>query len=285
MNISIIIPVYNEEKAIRRTIEDIKRAIKNLKEHINIIIVNDGSTDKTAEILSTIKGIKIINFPKNKGYGTSLKTAIKNTTSYYILIIDGDGTYPASSIPALINYSKKYDMVVGARTGKKVRIPFFRKPAKWFLKRFAEYLARTKIPDLNSGLRIFKRDIALRFMNLFPNGFSFTTTLTLACLTNDYSVKYMPINYFKRKGKSAIHPIKDFMGFVNLIFMLTIFFKPLNVFIPISILIFIAGVLKLIRDFILLDSFGLGGAMAILAAIQIAFLGILAELVIKRTSI
>ncbi len=285
MKTTIIVPVYNEEKAVKKTIEGIKKAIKNLKDSIEIVAVDDCSTDRTAEILSSLKGIKLLRHAVNKGYGAALKTAIKRTTSDCLLIIDGDGTYPASSIPSLISYSKKYDMVIGMRTGKTVKIPFFRKPAKWVLKHFTEYLTKTKIPDLNSGFRIFKRGIALRFMNLFPDGFSFTTTLTISCLTNDYSIKYIPIDYYERKGKSMIHPIRDFIGFFNLIFRLIIFFKPLNVFIPVSIFIFIAGSLKLIRDLILTNSFGVGGAMLILAAIQIGFLGVLAELIIKRTSL
>lgn len=283
--ISIIIPAYNEEKSIEKTINKIKDSIKNLKETIQIIAVNDGSTDDTGKILSSIKGINVIEHKINRGYGASLKDAIKKTDTQYILIIDSDGTYPTSAIPVLISYSRDYDMVVGARMGKVVQMPFFRKPAKWFLKHFAQYLTKTKIPDLNSGLRIFKREIAMRFMGLFPEGFSFTTTLTIACLTNDYSVKYVPINYYERKGKSTINPIRDFIGFTNLIFRLTIYFKPLNIFIPISLIIFIAGALKLVRDFVLLNYFGLGGAIAILAAIQIAFLGILADLIIKRTSL
>ena len=285
VSISIIVPAYNEEKNIRKTIQDIKNSIRKLKYKSEIIVVDDGSTDKTSKILPTINGISIIKHAINKGYGASLKTAIKKSNSDYILIIDADGTYPASSIPELLRYSGKYDMVVGARTGEVVRTPFFRKPAKWFLKHFAQYLTKAKIPDLNSGLRIFKRDAALRFMNLFPDGFSFTTTLTIACLTNDCSIKYIPINYYERKGKSKIHPIKDLIGFTNLIFRLTIFFKPLNVFMPISILLFAAGALKLARDFVLFQYFGLGGATAILAAIQIAFMGMLAELVIKRTNL
>ena len=122
-------------------------------------------------------------------------------------------------------------------------------------------------------------------MSLFPDGFSFTTTLTIACLTNDFRIKYIPINYYERKGKSKIHPVKDLVGFTNLIFRLTIFFRPLNVFMPISAILFIAGTLKLIRDFVLFRYFGLGGATAILAAIQIAFMGMLAELIIKRTNL
>lgn len=283
--ISIIIPAYNEEKSIVKTISEIKNTIKSLKGDIEIVVINDGSGDNTGKLISSISGIKVIKHTSNKGYGASLKEAIKKSNSELIMIIDADGTYPTAAIPLLVSHSKDFDMVVAARTGKSVKMPLFRKPAKWFLKHFAQYLTKTKIPDLNSGLRIFKREIVMRFMGLFPDGFSFTTTLTMACLTNDYSVKYIPINYYERKGKSTISPVRDFLGFTNLIFRLTIFFKPLNVFIPISAFIFIVGVLKLIRDFLLLQSFGQGGVMAILAAIQIAFLGILAELIIKRTSV
>jgi len=283
-HISIVIAAYNEAEAIKEIIENIKKELKGL-DNFDIIVVNDCSTDSTKKVLNSIKGIKIIENPVNKGYGFSLKRAIRQSDADYILIIDGDGTYPVAPIPELVRKSKHNDMVVGARTGKHVKIPFFRRPAKWFLKHFAEYLAKTKIPDLNSGLRIFKRSIAMRYINLFPDGFSFTTTLTMICLTNGYQVEYVPIDYYERKGKSTIRPIRDFIGFANLIFRLTIFFKPLNVFIPISLILFIGGVLKLVRDFLLLNQFGLGGALLILTAVQIAFLGILADLIIKRTSV
>ena len=280
---TVIIPALNEERSIRKTIEDIEKNIKG--EDVKILVVDDGSTDSTFEILKSIKWIEIIRNRRNRGYGYSLKKGIRYVDSEFIIIIDGDGTYPASGIAGLIKYGGDYDMVVGARTGKIVKVPFFRKPAKWFLRLFAEYVTSTRILDLNSGLRLFRRDIALRFISLFPDGFSFPTTLTIACLTNDYSIKFFPINYYERKGKSTIHPIKDFLGFTKTIFRLTIFFKPLNIFIPISLFIFILGFLKLLRDFILLGFFGLGGSLAILGAIQIAFLGILADLIIKRTSI
>ena len=283
--ISIVVPVFNEEEAIKGAIDDVKNSLKGLKDDFEIVAVNDGSTDGTGKILHSIKGIKIIENSENKGYGFCLKRAIRESNSDYIIIIDGDGTYPADKIPELAGKSRQNDMVVGARTGKYVKMPFFRKPAKWLLKHFAQYLTKTKIPDLNSGLRIFRREIAARYINLFPDGFSFTTTLTMICLTNGLKVEYVPINYYERKGKSTIHPIRDFIGFSNLIFRLTIFFKPLNVFIPISAVLFLGGVAKLTRDFILLNQFGLVGALLILTAIQIAFLGILAELVIKRTSV
>ena len=224
-NISIIIPAYNEEKNIRNVISQIfDLKIKNL----HIIVVDDGSTDGTYKALSSIKGISVLRHEANKGYGAALKTGIKSSSSEYILIIDADRTYPVDFIPKLIMGLSDYDMVVGARTGEIVKTPLFRKPAKLFLKHFAQYLTKADIPDLNSGLRAFKRSIAIRFMSLFPDGFSFTTTLTIACLTNDCRVKFIPINYYERKGKSKIHPVKDLIGFTNLIFRLNIFFKPLN---------------------------------------------------------
>ena len=155
------------------------------------------------------------------------------------MITDADGTYPVEEIPSLLKWTDRYDMVVGARTGEIVKIPFLRRPAKWFLRKLASYLAKTKIPDLNSGLRVFKKDIALKYWKLFPDGFSFTSTITMACLTNNYDVKYIPINYYKREGKSTIHPIRDFIGFNNLLLRLVIHFSPLRVFIPFALLLFL----------------------------------------------
>lgn len=285
-SISIVVPAYNEEESIAKTISGIKSAIAPAgKNKVEIMVIDDGSTDKTSSILGKISGITLLENKANRGYGASLKQSIKKSNADYIMIMDADGTYPTAAIRDLISKLKDNDMVVGARTGKYVSIPLFRRPAKWFLNHFAEYLAKTKIPDLNSGLRIFKREIAMKYINLFPDGFSFTTTLTMICLTNGYKVEYTPINYYERKGKSTIHPIRDFIGFTNLILRLTIFFKPLSVFVPISLALFILGVLKLIKDFMLTNAFGVGGVMVILAAIQIAFLGILAELIIKRTSV
>ena len=285
VSISIVVPAFNEERAIKSTILDIKKSIKGLRGKIGILVVDDGSSDRTYQAASAVKGVKVIRHDTNKGYGASLKTAISKSASDYILIMDADGTYPASSIPILVQNAEKYDMVVGSRTGKIVKVPFFRKPAKWFLKHFAQYITKTRIPDLNSGLRIFRRDIALKFMSLFPDGFSFTTTITIACLTNNYNIKYVPINYYERVGMSTIHPIKDFIGFTSIIFRLALFFKPLNVFIPLSLVLFAAGFLKLARDFLLLNQFGLGGSLLVLTSIQIALLGIVAELIIKRTSV
>ena len=174
-------------------------------------------------------------------------------------------------------------MVVGARTGEHVKIPLLRRPAKRFLQMLANYLAQKKIPDLNSGLRVFRREIAERFYDLFPEGFSFTITITMAALTSNYRVKFLPINYYRRKGKSTIRPARDFMGFLSLIVRMTVYFNPLRVFLPASLLLFLIGFVKAIIDFINHNTFGVGAAIAILTAVQILGLGLLADLTIRRT--
>ena len=153
-DISVVIPTYNNEKTIHVALESI---MNQTMSDIEIIVVNDGSSDNTCKLISSISGIKIIEHNANRGYGASLKEAIKKSTSEFIMIIDADGTYPASAIPLLISHSKNFDMVVGARTGTIVKMPFFRKPAKWFLKHFAQYLTKTKIPDSSSHRRDYWR--------------------------------------------------------------------------------------------------------------------------------
>jgi glycosyltransferase involved in cell wall biosynthesis len=283
--ISIIIPVYNEERAVYNTLEELKNVLKRVKNKCEIIVVNDCSKDRTAEILDKISGIKVLTNRKNKGYGASLKRGIQEAKGKWIMITDADGTYPIKDIPRFLPYLQDYDMVIGARVGKHVSDILPRRIAKWFLIRLASYIAGQRIPDLNSGLRIFKRDIALRFWSLFPEKFSFTSTITLACMTNGYDVKYIPINYYKRKGKSTIHPIKDFVGFTQLIIRIVTYFKPLNVFLPICLFFILLGAVKAVLDVINTTRIGAAAVVVILAGVQIGFLGLLADLIIKRTKL
>jgi len=275
--LSIIIPVYNEEKAIKQTIKDLKK--QNLD--CEIIVVNDASTDKSKEILENINGIKLINHPYNKGYGAALKTGIKESKNEWILIIDADGTYPTESISEMIKHTNKYDMIIGAR--KKYR-PFYGKPAKWFLNKFASYLTESKVLDLNSGLRIFKKQIVLDFWNLFPERFSFTSTLTMVCLVHDYKVKNIKINYFKRKGKSKLKLIKSFKKFFGLVIKLALYFRPLKIFVPLSFTLFLVGIIIFFYSLFftpkILDT---TTAIFIISSIQILAIGMLADLIVKTT--
>jgi len=281
--ISVIVPVYNEEEILSSVMRELKEAMSSSSYGYEIIAVDDGSEDGSSKILDNIEGIRVIHNTANLGYGASLKRGIKEAKGEYILTIDADGTYPAQSIPSLINQMDQYDMVVGARTGKHVKIPFFRMPAKKFLSVLANFLSGRKIPDLNSGLRIFRKNIALEFFHLLPHGFSFTTTITLAALTNDYSVKFITIDYFKRKGKSSIHPIKDTVNFVSLIIRIIVYFRPLRFFIPISMLLFLSSIFVWAYGWFLFHTL-FSSTIVILgvASIQIALFGLIADLIVRK---
>ena len=285
VDVSIIIPCYNEQKAIISTLSQIIKATSALKESFEIICVDDHSSDRTGELIAKFGKARLIRNQKNLGYGASIKKAMLQAKGEYLLITDADGTYPIKDIPALVSQRLKYDMVVGARVKKKSGIPLLRRPAKLFLSILANYICNARIPDLNSGFRIFRRDLAMKFYGLYPEGFSLTTTITVAALSNGYSVKYIPIEYYKRKGKSSIKPIRDFVGFTTLILRLSIYFKPMQVFLPVSIFFMLAGSVKLAIDFAQHDYFGIGGVFLAATGIQLLFMGLLADLIIRRTEL
>jgi len=269
--VSIIIPAYNEEHAIGKIIED----IKNLPERFEILVIDDGSKDKTASIAESFN-IRVIRHPINKGYGAALKTGIRNASGDYILIMDADGQHRVRDIYKLLEFIGPYDMVVGART-KKSKTTLHRKMAQFIMKGTAEYLSGQNIPDLNSGFRIMKKERALEYMNILPNGFSFTTTITLAILMNGYSVKYIPIEAETRIGKSKIRPIKDGFNFILLIVRTVSLFNPLKVFLPISALLMTLGFIDLLYEVIFNFNISSASLLLILSSIIIFFFGILAD--------
>lgn len=282
IKVSVILPIYNEEKSVEKTVLSLKKIAKGVKEVHEIIAVNDRSTDKTPAILNKIKGIKVIHNPVNLGYGASIKKGMKASKGTHILITDSDGTYPIEKIPELVKKAYKYDMIVGSRTGKKVRIPLLRRPAKFMLNKLANFMSGKRIPDLNSGLRIFRKDLANEFLHLYPQKFSFTTTITLAFLTSGYSVGYIPINYYKRKGKSTIHPIKDFIRFFNTILKIVTYFNPFKIFFSISLVLFALAVLIYLYTLFIVGRIMDATVVAIfLAALQIFLFGLIADLLVK----
>ncbi len=280
IEVSVLIPAYNEEGSLAETVKVISEYSKYLKA-MEIVVINDGSADRTSEIAKTLP-VKLIEHDQNQGYGAALKNGMRAAKYDYILIADADGTYPLEDIPKLADDADQFDMVVGARTGAVVQVPTLRKPAKWMITRLAEYLSQRKIPDLNSGFRIFRKDVAMRFFELYPDGFSFTTTITLAMLTNHYKVKFIPINYHKRVGKSSIKPLRDFTNFTILIIRICAFFKPLHVFVPPAMVLFVAGIIKGIVDYSAQGHLGLLAIAMILTGIQMVFIALLADLIDHR---
>lgn len=282
--VSIIVPVYNEEGAIASTLAAIDATMQPTGRMYEVLVVDDGSADGTARALAATSS-RVVRHRANRGYGASLKTGIRATAHPLIAILDADGTYPIARLPELLARADEADMVVGARTGASVHVPALRRPVKWLLTRVANLLSGHRIPDLNSGMRVFRRDLAERFFGLYPEGFSFTSTITLASHINGYRVEYVPIDYYRRTGASSIRPVRDTLNFFLLIVRMVVTFRPLNVFLPTAAALLILGAVKAALDFSRTGAFGVGAAILILTAIQIALMGLLADLVTRRTSL
>ncbi len=284
MQISIIIPVHNEEKSIILVLKEIEDVMNQNRLSYETIVVNDGSTDGTREVLQSVgSNIKVVNHGVNRGYGASLKTGIYNARYETVVITDADGTYPNERIPELVSHMKDYDMVVGARTGANVNVPLIRKPAKWVINRLANYLTGVKIPDLNSGLRVMKKTIVNKFVRLLPDQFSFTATITLAMLTNGYQVKYIPVDYHTRIGKSKIRPIRDTLNFVQLIVRTVMYFNPLKIFIPSSLVLFLMSIGVFFYSYFFTPKvMDVTTVILFVSAIQVLAIGMVADLVNKR---
>lgn len=280
---SIIIPVYNEEDSVKQTIESLKSLLLSNNFTGEIIAVNDGSTDKTKEILETINGIKIINHQYNKGYGAAIKTGVKEAKYDTICIIDADGTYPMEEIKTLISYLPDYDMAVGARSGEKVKMPLRREFAKFFLILLIKLLTGTKVPDMNSGLRVFKKSLIKKYERLIPDGFSLTTTITICSIINNHKIKYVNINYHPRKGASKIRPIKDTYNFFIVILKTVLYFKPLKVLLPVGIFLMAAAVILGVWSVFFLGRF-LDTTVSVLfvSGLQVFILALLADLIVSR---
>lgn len=288
MGLSVIIPVYNEADSILETIHRLHDVLVNSTVgEYEIIVVNDGSTDQTLAVLEKNNlGFRLISHNQNRGYGAALKTGIRQSQYDIIGITDADGTYPLEELPKLFEAMKSCDMAVGARTGEKVRIPWGRRPAKWVLARLANYLAETRIPDLNSGLRVFRKNDALRFFSILPKGFSFTTTITLAMLTNDMRVDFFPVNYMKRKGKSKIRPLRDTLNFVQLIVRTILYFNPLKVFVPVALFFLMCSLGIFLYSALAMDRI-LDTTVSIffVAAVQMLSIGMIADIIDKKNKL
>lgn len=242
--LSIIIPAYNEGYSLARVIDGLK---KNVPE-AEIVVVNDGSTDDTDQVLSQITDIKVVRHPYNKGYGASLKSGINASINELILFYDADGQFNPEDIPRLLDYSDQHDLVIGAR--RAMNAPWLRTPGRSLLHFLANYLSDRKIPDLNSGFRLIKKSDLMRFWPLLPDSFSFSTTTTLAALRSGLNVAFVPISINHRgAGKSSVRP-RHAVRMFFLILKTIATFSPLRVFMPFFGLLMSLGVISLIYDII-----------------------------------
>lgn len=278
--VSIVMPAFNEESSVGAAITELRETCQQKDIAAEFIVVDDGSRDATARI-AKMSGARVIQHRSNRGYGASLKTGIAEATYDTIAITDADGTYPARYLPELLAELEHADMVVGARTGTKVHIPLVRRPAKWLLNLLANYVSGRHIPDLNSGLRVFRREVALQYFPILPDQFSFTTTITMAMLCDKYAVVYIPIDYLKRSGRSKIVPW-DAGSFAILILRIAMLFKPLRVFVPLALVCLAYGLTKGTVDVFRDPNISASAILALSASMQLTLVGMLGEAIASR---
>jgi glycosyltransferase involved in cell wall biosynthesis len=276
MTLSVVIPAYNEEGAVRATVQEVFDALDPTGIEYEVIVIDDGSRDNTLAEAKASGAVVDAN-QVNSGYGATLKRGVKKARYEYVAIMDADGTYPARYLPGMLAMCRDQDMVVGDRGAGMKNVPLVRRPAKWVLNNFASFLAERKLNDLNSGLRVFRKSELIPFLPLLPQNFSFTTTITLCMSSNGKRMIYTPIEYGKRVGKSKIRPI-DFLNFIILILRISTLFNPLRVFIPLGLGLMGLGVLKLIYD---LTQMNLSetAVFFFLASIMVWSLGLIADMI------
>ncbi len=277
---SIVIPAFNEEGAIERVIHDVRRECDQHGILAEIIVVDDGSRDETARF-ALRAGARVLLHRSNRGYGAALKTGITAASNQFIVITDADGTYPAHYIPELLSELHLADMVTGARIGRNVNIPLVRRPAKWVLNRLANYLTNSRIPDLNSGLRAFRRDVAMQYFPVLPDQFSFTTTITLAMHCDKYAVKYVPIDYHPRTGRSKILPW-DAGSFLVLILRTAMLFRPIRIFLPVVVFCLLYGFIKMSIDLTHQPNISASALLAMMSALLVLLIGMLGDAMATR---
>lgn len=282
--VSVVVPVFNEEDGVAQTLNELHRVLGQTGYTYEIVVVDDGSRDRTAEILTGRSDIHLLQHRRNRGYGAALKTGIAHAKYPLVAITDADGTYPNDRLSELIALTQEADMVVGARTGANVTYSKLRSIPKYFLVAFAQWIAQQPIPDINSGMRVFRTSVLKKFLGILPDTFSFTTTITLAMLTNNYVVHYHPIDYFHRKGHSKIKPIRDTLRFVQLILRTGVYFAPLRIFLPIAGLFFGAFGVSLLIDILVLQDITDTTLLMFVTAIQITIFALLADMIDKRTT-
>jgi glycosyltransferase involved in cell wall biosynthesis len=272
--ISVVMPAFNEEEGVASAVTAVRSVLSQAGIEHELLVVDDGSTDASAREAEKA-GATVVSLPEQRGYGAALKTGIAAAKYDLIAIIDADCSYPAEAIPEMLAQSESYDMVVGARVGPEVQEPGVRRPAKWFLRVLASYLAGRHIPDLNSGLRVLRRDLVERFSHVLPSGFSFTTSITLAAHCSGAMVRYHPIGYRRRVGQSKIRPYHA-AQFLILVIRSIVYFNPLRVFLPLGGVLFVGGMCKLAYDFYM-ENVSDTAAIGLLGALILWSLGLLSD--------
>jgi glycosyltransferase involved in cell wall biosynthesis len=284
---SIVIPMFNEASAIGHDLELLIQAMEASGYEYEVIVVDDGSTDDSVEIVGQYSAVRLIRHPYNQGTGAARTTGLRAARGDVVVMTDGDGTYPNQDIPRLLATMEEQglDMAIGLRRREMGSWKWLRSPAKWFIQTLASYLTGARIPDLNSGFRAFKREPALAYLNILPRTHSWVSTITIAFLSDAHAVGWVPIDYYERVGRSSFHPLTDTYNYLSLVVRAVMYFEPLRVFLPLTLLLFSIALAKWIRDVLVYGTvFYLPGVtlMLFFMAAQLGAIGLLADVIVKK---
>ena len=284
--VSIVIPCYNEQESISETIDQMTTAMSDSLT-FEIITVDDGSTDNTLQKLRELESknshLRVVAHDINRGYGAALKTGMRHASSELIAIIDADGTYPIADLPKLIEIADNYDMVVGARTGENVTYPMIRKIPKSVLKAWVRWIVKRPVPDINSGMRVFRKSMAQRFIRILPDGFSFTMTITISSMRNNYRVRFEPIDYYEREGRSKIKPFSDTLRFLHIIGRTGMYFAPIRILAPIIILLGLGVCFSAAYDVFVLENLTDKTVVLLSSFLNVSVFALIADMIDKRS--
>lgn len=289
LDVTVVLPCYNEQTHVVAEIERITKAMDASGFTYELLVIDDKSTDDTLSVLREAEPrfphMRLMAFQRNGGSGTARRIGSQEAKGSIVVWTDADMSYPNERIPELVQYlhdNEHVDQVVGARTSEQGSHKALRVPAKWAIRKFAEVLAGTKIPDLNSGLRAFRKQVSLPYLRLLPPGFSCVTTITLAFMSNQHQVDFMPIEYSKRSGKSKFHFVRDAYRYILQVLRMVVYFNPIKVLMPLALFLFGLGSVKAIVDVIQYNFRVTTNAMLlIVTGLIIAAVALLADLIVR----
>jgi polyisoprenyl-phosphate glycosyltransferase len=292
LDVTVVLPCFNEQDHVRKELDRITAAMDASPYSYELLVIDDKSTDGTLAVLReaelSFPRMRVVAFGRNGGSGTARRIGTASARGRIVVWTDADMTYPNERIPEFVQYLLDrpfVDQVVGARTSEQGTLKFLRVPAKWTIRKVAETLAGTRIPDLNSGLRAFRRDVSLPYLRLLPPGFSCVTTITMSFLSNQHTVEYLPIDYAKRAGTSKFHFVRDAYRYILQVLRMVMYFNPIKVLMPLALFLFGVGAVKAVVD-VIRYSFRVttNAVLLIVTGLIIASVALLADLIVRSRS-
>jgi glycosyltransferase involved in cell wall biosynthesis len=289
VDVTVVLPCYNEQDHVLLEIERVSKALDESEFSYELLVIDDASTDNTLEVLQKAQTeyphMRLEPFQRNGGTGTARRIGTQIARGEIVVWTDADMSYPNERIPEMVRLLRdnpRIDQVVGARTTEEGTHKLLRVPAKWMIRKIAERLINQKIPDLNSGMRAMRRQVALPYLRLLPPGFSCVTTITMAFLANQHDIFYMPIDYSKRAGKSKFKFVKDAYRYILQVLRMVMYFNPIKVLLPPALWLIGIGVVKAVYD--LIDhpfKIAENTILLFLSGLIIASLALLADLIVR----